>query len=91
MNKQEFRKLIREEVRKVIKEDNTPTHTITVYDPSQVDFIVDDLKATGATVLSTESPDSDETFIDVNMNNQQLAKFKSEWDSAKDDWSIELV
>lgn len=88
MKASEFRKLIREEVRKVLKENNKPTHIIQVYDESQVDYIVDDLKAIGATVLSVESPDPDETYIDVNMSSQQLAKFKSEWDAAKDDWAI---
>jgi hypothetical protein len=93
MKSTEFRKLIREEIRKVLREDNTPTHTITVYDSSQVDYIVDDLKAAGALVLTIESPDNDETFVDVAMSDQQLRKFQSEWGmaNAKDDWSVEAL
>ena len=93
MKKLELKKLIREEIRKVLRENNTPTHTITVYDPSQVDYIVDDLKAAGASVVTIESPDNDETFVDVVMNDQQLRKFQSEWGTgnAKDDWSVESL
>jgi hypothetical protein len=56
-------------------------------------YIVDDLKAAGALVLTIESPDNDETFVDVAMSDQQLRKFQSEWGmaNAKDDWSVEAL
>ena len=79
---------------KLLKENpQKPTHTMTIYSPDQVDFIVNDLKEVGAVVIGdVEKSDDDYTSVNLIITPQQLQEFEElGWGTAngKDDWYIE--